>query len=256
MGAGPGLPEQPDAQCPARRTAGAGRSRAAGAVGLSAARRADGLRRQPVSVDDLEIRFDHARRPGLHRGARGLHAARGRRDRNANAVQRLPDRQPHPAGGVAGVVRPRHARRDRADRPAHRGDRLHEPAARRRDPRPAASQRRGAAGAAAPDARPLQCRRGDAHRRGAVRVAARGGPGPGPAGRIELHHVARAISPGHRGRSGQARAREPGRPVLAAHARGGNRPGAPVQSGRRGGDVRHRRRAAAGQDQRGLAAAR
>ena len=60
---------------------------------------------------------------------------------------------------------------DRADRAAQCRDRLHERAARHRDPRSAAAQRRGAAGAAAPDPRSLQCRRGDAHRRRAVRIA-------------------------------------------------------------------------------------
>ena len=61
----------------------------------------------------------------------------------------------------------------RADHAARCRDLLHERAARHRDPRSAAAQRAGAAGAAQADARPLQCRRGDAHRRGAVGVAAR-----------------------------------------------------------------------------------
>jgi outer membrane protein len=39
---------------------------------------------------------------------------------------------------------------------------------------PAAAQRRGVAGTIASDARPLQCRRGDAHRRRAVGIAAGG----------------------------------------------------------------------------------
>ena len=95
-----------------------------------------------------------------------------RRDRHADAVQRLPDRQPHAAGGRPGVRRARDAAHDRADRAAQRGHRLHESAARRRDPRAAAQQRRRAGSDAAADARPLQRRRGDPHRRGAGGIAA------------------------------------------------------------------------------------
>ena len=55
---------------------------------------------------------------------------------------------------------------------AERGDRLHEPAARHRAPRAAAQQRDRARSDAAADARPLQCRRSDAHRRGAGGIPA------------------------------------------------------------------------------------
>ncbi len=53
--------------------------------------------------------------------------------------------------------------------------RVHEPAARHGDSRIAEEQRRGVAGAAEADPRPLQRRRGDAHRRGAVGITV--GPG-------------------------------------------------------------------------------
>ncbi len=94
-------------------------------------------------------------------------AGADRRHHHADALQRLPDRQQNAPGRKRGAGRARDAARHRADRAAERGDRLYESAARQRHPRSAAAQRRSAAGAAAADARPLQCRRGDAHRRGA-----------------------------------------------------------------------------------------
>ena len=94
------------------------------------------------------------------------------------APQRLSDRQPHPAGRAAGFGRARDAAADRADRAARRRHRLHEPDPRRRDPRSAAPQRRSAAGAVAPDPRPLQRRRGHAHRRRAGGIAAGRGRAP------------------------------------------------------------------------------
>ena len=116
-------------------------------------------RQQPARTYSQHVR--HHRHPEL------------RRHGHADAVQRLPHRQPHAAGGATGVGGARDAAADRADRAAQRRHRLHEPDARHRDPRSAAPQRRGAAGAAAADPRPLQCRRGDAHRRGAGGIAAR-----------------------------------------------------------------------------------
>ena len=64
-----------------------------------------------------------------------------RPDRHPDAVQRLPDRQPHAPGRGPGVRRARDAAHDRADRAAQRRHRLHEPAADRGDPRAAAQQR-------------------------------------------------------------------------------------------------------------------
>ncbi len=174
VGADPGLPEQSAAQRPARRGARHRRNRAAGAVGLSPARQPH--RHSPASSIWTSHHQDHRCdrcRHATTRLRRQRRRAELRRHRHADAVQRLPDRQPHPAGRAAGVRRARDAAADRAERAAQRRHRLHEPAARRRDPRSAAQQRRGAAGAAAPDPRPLQCRRGDAHRRGAVGIAAR-----------------------------------------------------------------------------------
>ncbi len=89
-------------------------------------------------------------------------------------------------------------RTDRADRAAQRGDRLHESVARQRDPRSAAAQRRGAAGATAADPRPLQCRRGDAHRRGAVGIAAGRRPLPGAQRGSQLQDVGGDLSAGDR----------------------------------------------------------
>ena len=79
-------------------------------------------------------------------------------DRHPDAVQRLPDVQSHPAGRRPGVRGARNPALDRADHAAQRRDRLHESAARRRDPRTAAQQRERARGHAAPDARPVQRR--------------------------------------------------------------------------------------------------
>ena len=100
---------------------------------------------------------------------------------------------------------------------AERGDRLHEPAARHRAARAAAQQRDRARGDAAADARSLQCRRGDAHRRGAGGIAARRRPLVAADRGIELHHLAGALSAGDRRRARPAGAGDAGRPVLAAH---------------------------------------
>ena len=125
---------------------------------------------------------DHRRLVGSLAGRGRLSAAiaapcavRLRRDRDADALQRLPDRQQNAPGREPGAGRARDLAHDRADGAAQRGDGLYELAARRRDPRSAAAQRRGVAGAIAADARPLQCRRSDAHGRRAVGIAAGAG---------------------------------------------------------------------------------
>ena len=130
-----------------------------------------------------------------------------------------------------GVGRARDLARDRADGAAQRGDRLHEPVARQRDPRPAAAQRRGAAGAIAADPRPLQCRRGDAHRRGAVGIAAGRRPFAGAHRGIQLQGVGGDLSPGDRQQSGQAYARHAGRSFLAVKPAGRGRlsPAPPIR---------------------------
>ena len=99
----------------------------------------------------------------LHPDRRAHMAAHVWRNGDADAVQRLPDRQPYPHGGKPGIPGARNAACHRADRAARRGNRLHEFAARHRDPRFATTQRRSDPGTIAADARPLQCRRGDAH---------------------------------------------------------------------------------------------
>ena len=98
--------------------------------------------------------------------------ARRRRHRDADALQRLSDRQQNAPGRKPGDGRARDVARHRAAGAARRGDRLHEFAARRGDPRSQPQQRRSAHRAAQADPRPLQCRRSDAHRRGASRIAA------------------------------------------------------------------------------------
>ena len=177
-------------------------------------------------------------------------AVRLRRHHHADDLQRLPDRQPHPPGRGAGAGGARDLARDRADRAAQRGDRLHEPAARQRDPRPAAAQRRGAAGAAAADPRPLQCRRGDAHRRGAVGIAAGRRPLAGAHRGIQLQGVGRDLSPGDRHQSGQAHARHAGRPVLAAKPSRGGRLRQRHPSGGDHRAIQCRRGAVAGESRR------
>jgi len=250
LGVGAGLSKQSNAQCPACRRARAGRGRAAGALGLPAAGNADGDGRRPESDA-----FDEDG-CGLQRKQLPVHAPYGRRHRDPDAVQRLPDRQPHASGRGTGLGGPRDARGHRGEYPAAGGDRLYEPAARRRHPRPPAPQRRGAAGAAAPDPRPLQCRRGDAHRRGAGRISPRRRPLAGAHGGVELRLVEGDLSSDHRGRARQARRRNAGRPAIAAHPHPGHRDRPRVQSQCRGRDVRHRHRAASGQDQRRRVACR
>ena len=142
-----------------------------------------------------------------------IRSARRRRDRDADAVQRLPDRQSGAPGGEPGHGRARNLARHRAAGAARCRHLLHEFAARRGDPRSQPPQRRGSHRAAQADARPLQRRRGDAHRRGAGRIAARGRPIRVARRAVELRDVAGQLSARHRRRSGPARARHSGRPL-------------------------------------------
>ena len=115
----PGLSEQPAAQCPARRHPRDRRKRPDRAVRLSAARH---RQRQP---DRAIPGYSRPRTPSRRRrhprqlstntqgASRG--AVRGT-DRHPDAVQRLPDRQPHPAGRRPGLRRARNPAHDRADR--------------------------------------------------------------------------------------------------------------------------------------------
>ena len=108
----------------------------------------------------------------LYESRRRFRLARHRRDRDADAVQRLPDRQQDASGRKPGDGRARDVARHRAAGAARCRHRLHEFAARSGDPRSQPPQRRSAHRTAQADARPLQCRRGDAHRRRASRIAA------------------------------------------------------------------------------------
>ena len=95
-----------------------------------------------------------------------------RRHRLIHAVQRLPDRQPHPAGRKPGRCCARDLARHRAAGFARCRNRLHEFVAGSRDPRSQSPQRRGAHRAAQADPRPLQCRRSHPHRRRSGGIAA------------------------------------------------------------------------------------
>ncbi len=100
-------------------------------------------------------------------------AAQRRRHRFADAVQRPANRQQDPCGREPGLGRARSVAGARTDRAVVGGHDLHGLSAGFRDRRGAEEQRPRARADAETDARPLQCRRSDAHRRGAVRGAAR-----------------------------------------------------------------------------------
>ena len=200
LGAGAGLPEQPVAQFAARRHARHRRRRAAGAVRLSAEVTVDRHRRRTIlSTTTKNLARRCSARGDLFDAERLQRAVRRRRHRHADAVTTASRPPTGPARPRAQVLAARATLRvDRADRAAQRGDRLHEPPARQRDPRSAAAQRRGAAGAIAADPRPLQCRRGDAHRRGAVGIAAGRRPLAGAQRGSQLQGVGGDLSPGDR----------------------------------------------------------
>ena len=117
----------------------------------------------------------------------------------------------------------------------------------------AAQQRRGAAGTASPDPRPLRGRRGHPHRRGAIGIA----PGRGArldADRgIQLHDVAFGLSAGHRRAAGSACAGSAGRPAFAAEPRRRRRRGTGAASVGHHREVQRRCGGAAGQDRGGRA---
>ena len=134
-------------------------------------------------------------------------------------VQRLADRQPRAPGGKPSHGRARNPARDRAAGAARCRHRLYEFAARRGDPRAQPPQRRSPHRAAQADARPLQRRRGDAHRRGAGGIAARRRPFRAARRAVELRHLAGQLSPRDRRRAGPAARRHAGRPAFASDAR-------------------------------------
>ena len=141
------------------------------------------------NTDDL---FEYRRR---------FRFAQRRRHGVADALQRQSDRQQNAPGRKPGDGRARDIARHRAAGAARRGHRLYGFAARRGDARSAAQQRRSPHRTAQTDARPLQCRRSDAHRRRAGRIAARGRPLPIARRAVAIRDVAGAISARHRRRS-------------------------------------------------------
>ena len=145
---------------------------AAGTVGLSP----EGRRhRQPrLSI----YRYQHhagrlADRDRANRNSRRRSTAQRRHHRDANAVQRQPDRQQDPRGGEPGFWRARSAAGARGVGAAVGRHDLHGLSARLRDRRGAEEQRPRARADAEADPGPLQCRRSDPHRRCAVGGAAR-----------------------------------------------------------------------------------
>ena len=93
---------------------------------------------------------------------------------------------------------------------------LHGLSARLRDRRSAEEQRSRARADAETDARPLQCRRSDPHRRGAIGSAACRRQDAGTDRRIKPHDDALEFPPHHRQRAGKSGAGLAGRPVPAA----------------------------------------
>ena len=186
----------------------------------------------------------------LFRTRRRFGIARRRRDGDADAVQRFPDRQSHPPGGKPGDGRARDVARHRAASAARRLDRVHEFAARPGDPRTQSPQRRSAHRAAQADARPLQCRRGDAHRRRAGRIAAGRRTIRVARRAVELRDLGGQLSARHRRRSGPARARHAGRPAFTAGAARRDQAGPAAEPVGARRHVRRRYRRTRGEDQR------
>ena len=170
--------------------------------------------------------------------------------RDADAVQRLQDREHRAAVGNAGDVGARGAAQYRPGHPARCGDRLLE---RARQPEPgggAAHQRDVPARNPDLDEEASRCRRRDADRRGA------GGGAPEPRTRRPQRRGGRArrqpgaLRTSHRRAAGPAGPAGVDRPPAAAPARGGDRDCPQGASGHSGGDVRYRYGAVRGQDRR------
>ena len=210
--AGAGLPEQSDAERAARGLARHRRGRAAGGGRVSSTHHRHLGRRGPA------FRGEHAGRRHPHHDQHPYQPARRQRRAGADDLQRSAYRQPDASGRVRGARGPRDVAQRGADRAARCGDRLHERAARYRDPRSAAPQRAGAAGTAQADARPLQCRRGDAHRRRPVGIARGGRAVAGAVRGSEPEGFAGGVSPCHRRGAGRPARRDAGGPAIAAVA--------------------------------------
>ena len=220
-GAVVGLQVQSAAGCGAGDAAGGRRGGAARAVGLPTLGHRQ--RRQLVPARHHQPRHHRQRRqqPARLRGRRG-----------AAAVSRLPHGERGQRGGGDRSRRARDAAAGRAERAAGGGDGLQRRGARHGHRAPAREQRHGADARSARHPGPLQCGRGDAHRRGA---------GAGP--------------PRRRGGRARSGARQP--EDVARHLRARGRPPAEPPGGgarqRPGGQVggRERRHLAAREPERG-----
>ena len=132
---------------------------------------------------------------------------------------------------------------------------LHGLSARFRDRRGSEEQRSRARADAETDARPLQCRRSDAHRRRAVRGAACRRQDAAADGRSQSEHDAVELPPHHRQRAGKPCAGLAGRSLPAGDAARLGRTRPDAKSERHRGDVRHRRQLSPGQGERRRAVA-
>ena len=120
------------------------------------------------------------------------------------------------SGGKPGLRRARSVAEHRTDHAADRCHHLHGLSARFRDRRGSEEQRPRARTDAEADQGPLQCRRSDAHRRRAIRGAARGRQDPAAHRRVQPGHHAIEVSPDHRQRTRGAGAGFAGRSFPAS----------------------------------------
>ena len=154
-------------------------------------------------TDTLSTQGGNDEHAGSHRYPRRQSAAQRRRHRHADALQRPADREQDQGGGEPGLGRARSLEGARTDRAASGGHDLHGLSARFRDRRGAEEQRSRARADAETDARPLQCRRSDAHRRRAVGSAACRRQDAAADGRSQSEHDAVELPPHHRQRAGK-----------------------------------------------------
>ena len=173
----------------------------------------------------------------------------------ADALQRLPDRQPDPARRVDRLQPARDAAVHGADGALQRRSGVHERAQQHGDAGAEPEQRRGAGGAAPADARPLQRRRGHAHGRRPGRGPARRRTLAGQRGRIRPAHQHRHLPAEHRRRAAPARAGPAAGPVRPGQPRRRHRHRPARASADRVGHPRRRCRRGAGEGAGGPAGA-
>ena len=172
----------------------------------------------------------------------------------ADALQRLPDRQPDPTRRVDRLQPARDPPLHRAHGPLQRRSGVHERAQQHGDAGAEPQQRRGARGAAPADARPLQRRRGHPHRRRPGRGAPRRRPLAGQRRRVRPCAPASA-STARTSASSRASWRRAGR-WIGSCRRASTRPspiGLARASADRVGHPRRRCRRSAGEGARGPA---